>query len=190
MRNKQQKAGLTTREKKVPETDFKNSLYPHPDGGYGFKAIAFKAAAVTALSQVDGGLTKVRARGAFHVGDGGSSAELVRIECPNEPRMREDPVRVATGAADLRYRGEFWPWACTLKIRVNIRSIAITQLASLFNLSGFAVGVGEWRPEKDGINGMYHVEPGENETDQDVLDAIANSNKSLGYATDEQPRAA
>jgi len=190
MRAKQQKTVLTAREAKVPEADFKASLYAHPDGNYGFKAIAFKSAAVTALSQVDGGLTKVRARGCFHVGDSGSSAELVRIECPNEPRMREDPVRVATGTADLRYRGEFWPWAATLRIRYNARSVAVPQLVSLFNLAGFAVGVGEWRPEKDGINGMFHVEPNAGEADKTVLAAIAASNRQIGHDVSEQPQAA
>jgi len=190
MRAKQQKTGLTARGAKDPAADYRASLYNHPDGGFGFKSIAFKAAAVTALSQVDGGLTKVRARGCFHVGDSGSSAELIRIECPSEPRMREDPVRVATGTADLRYRGEFWPWACTLKIRYNSKSVTVAQLVSLFNLAGFAVGIGEWRPEKRGISGMFHVEPNIGETDKTVLAAIEASNRQLGYDVKEQPEAA
>lgn len=187
MRDKQQRKRLSAREAKDPQVDFRNSLYPHPDGDYGFKAIAFKAAAITALSQVDGGLTKVRARGCFHVGDGGSSAELVRIECPSGPTMREDPVRVATGTADLRYRGEFWPWATRLKIRYNGRAISVPQLVSLFNLAGFAVGIGEWRPEKDGINGMFHVAPDPDESDPDVIDAIVRSARQLGHEIAQQP---
>jgi hypothetical protein len=31
---------------------------------------------------------------------------------------------------------------------------------NLFNVAGFAVGVGEWRPERDGSNGMFHVQTG------------------------------
>lgn len=194
MRQKQQKKGLTARSAKDPKADFESSLYKYFDEngnqqGYGFKAIAFKSAAVTALSQVDGGLTKVRARGCFHVGDTAMSNELVRIECPHDPEMREDPVRVATGTADLRYRGEFWPWATMLKIRYNTKAITIEQIVSLFNLSGFSVGVGEWRPEKDGRNGMYHVEPAEGETDESILEAIRNSNRQLGHGVSEQPEA-
>ena len=29
------------------------------------------------------------------------------------------------------------------------------QLINLVNAGGFAVGIGEWRPEKDGQHGMY-----------------------------------
>jgi hypothetical protein len=32
------------------------------------------------------------------------------------------------------------------------------QIVNLFNIGGFACGVGEWRPGKDGSNGMFHVE--------------------------------
>ena len=187
MRSKQQRKALETRKAKSPEDDFEASQYRHPDGGYGFKAIGFKAAAITALSQVDGGLTKIRARGCFHVGDGSSSAELVQLECPNEPFQREDPVRVASGSADLRYRAEYWPWAVTLKIRYNAKAISVQQLVSLFNLAGFAVGVGEWRPEKDGVNGMFHVEPDLAERDQDMLDAIKQSLRQIGHDEAEQP---
>jgi len=27
----------------------------------------------------------------------------------------------------------------------------------LFNVAGFAIGVGDWRPQKDGSNGMFRV---------------------------------
>ena len=195
MRQKQQKKGLKAHKAKDPDEDFKASLYVHhfdeatKQPVYGFKTIAFKAAAVTALSQCDGGVTKVRARGAFHIGHG-SEAELVAIECPNTPRRREDPVRVATGTADLRYRGEFWPWAVNLKIRLNKRSVSAAQIVSLFNLAGFACGIGDWRPEKDGVHGMFHVEPVPGETDIKVLEAIRESSRQLGHSLDEQPERA
>ena len=31
------------------------------------------------------------------------------------------------------------------------------QILNLFNTAGFAVGVGEWRMEKDGQYGLFHV---------------------------------
>jgi len=71
--------------------------------------------------------------------------------------MREDTVRVGMGTADLRYRPEFKEWAVNLIIRLNTRSMTLEQLIHLFNQAGFSVGVGEWRPEKDGRNGMFHV---------------------------------
>jgi hypothetical protein len=31
------------------------------------------------------------------------------------------------------------------------------QVLNLFNTAGFACGVGEWRPERDGSNGRFRV---------------------------------
>lgn len=147
---KQQKKAKQAKEAKVPERDFQESLYPHPDGGYGFPVVAFKAAAVDACSHVDG-VTKVMARGAFHI-----NGELARIE--GEPTMREDMVRIGMGTADIRYRGEFKDWSTVLDIRYNSNVLSPEQIANLFNTAGFAIGVGEWRPQKDGSYGMFHVD--------------------------------
>jgi len=144
------KAVKGKKEPKNPEQDYKDSLYQHPEGGYGFPAVAFKSAAVDACSQVDG-LTKVQARGSFHV-----VGDLVKIV--GKPAMREDMVRVGMGTADIRYRGEFKTWKCTLTIRYNARSLSAERILNLFNIAGFAVGVGEHRPQKNGSWGMFHVE--------------------------------
>jgi hypothetical protein len=74
------------------------------------------------------------------------------------PEMQEDMVRVGGGTADLRYRPIFHEWAVNLHIRVNARALTLEQLVHLFNQAGFSVGVGEWRPEKHGDKGMFHVE--------------------------------
>ena len=136
--------GLSNRE-------YEESLYRMPDGsGYGFPAVAFKSAAVDACSHVDG-LTKVQARGAFHI-----IGDMIRID--GTPHMREDMVRVGMGTADLRYRGEFTEWAVELEIRYNANVLSEAQIRNLFNVGGFAIGVGEWRPQRDGSWGMFHVE--------------------------------
>jgi hypothetical protein len=149
MLDKQMKQAKQAKEAKNPEQDYLDSLYTHPDGGYGFPAIAFKAAAVTACTSA-GSMTKVAARQAFHV-----VGELVRIE--GEPRMREDMVRVGMGTADIRYRGEFPEWRAVVTVDYNPNVLSVAQIINLFNLAGFGVGVGEWRPEKDGSYGRFHV---------------------------------
>jgi hypothetical protein len=135
---------------KNPEQDYQEAFYRCENGQPGFPTIAFKAAAVNAASQVEG-LTKVFLRGAFH-----TQGELVEII--GTPHMREDTVRVGMGTADLRYRPEFSEWRANLIVRLNTRAITIEQLLHLFNQAGFSVGVGEWRPEKDGSMGMFHIE--------------------------------
>lgn len=150
MLDKQMKKAKQAKEAKDPQRDFQESLYAHPEGGYGFPAVAFKSAAVDACSHVDG-LTKVEARGAFHI-----QGDMVKIN--GEPRIREDMVRIAMGTADIRFRGEFPVWSAKIDIRYNARVLSEDQIMNLFNVGGFAIGVGEWRPQKDGSFGMFHVE--------------------------------
>lgn len=153
MLDKQMKKAKNVKEAKDPKKDFEASLYKHPDGGYGFPSIGFKAAAVTACTSV-GSMTKTGARQSFHVMD-----ELVKIK-GDKPTMREDMVRIGMGTADLRYRGEFKKWSVKLTVRFNADLMSAEQLCHLFNIAGFAVGVGEWRPERNGSYGMFHVKIG------------------------------
>ena len=137
---------------KDPEEDFRSSLYPHPFGGFGFPAAAFKGAAVSAARFVDGAkMTELR--GAFHI-----IGDLMQIE--GEPTIRQDMVRVGMGKPDIRFRGEFRAWRTTLPIRFNSNAISAEQIVNLLNVAGFGVGVGEWRPERDGSFGMFHVAGG------------------------------
>lgn len=165
MLEKQTKKANKGREAKDPEQDYFDSIYwlnkegdlvpevkkgKHNGLRCGFPTIAFKAAAVTACTSV-AGVTKVAARQAFHV-----EGEYAVID--GEPKMREDMVRVGMGTADIRYRGEFHPWSTRLNVRINPTVMSVEQVVNLFNLAGFAVGVGEARPEKDGAWGMFHVD--------------------------------
>jgi len=169
MLDTQMKKAKAGKEAKDPERDYCDSLYwitKKPKGGkpteaewkkakFGFPVIAFKAAAVDACSHVDG-MTKVLARGAFHVGHSAhDSDELVEIQ--GTPSMREDMARVGMGKADIRYRAEFWPWRVILPIRYNASVLSAEQIVNLLNTAGFAVGVGEHRPQRDGQWGLFHV---------------------------------
>lgn len=150
MLDKQMKKAAKGKEAKDPEEDYRASLYACPSewGEYGFPAVGFKASAVGACRYLDMKMTE--ARGAFHV-----VGELVPIE--GQPKMREDMVRVGMGTADIRYRGEFVDWKAHLTVRYNARALSLEQIVNLFNTAGFGIGVGEWRPEKDGSYGMFHV---------------------------------
>jgi len=149
MLDKQMKRSSQGKAAKDPEQDYRESLYIREDGSYGFPAVAFKAAAVRAGTYCD--MKMVFLRGAFHV-----EGELVLIE--GQPEPREDMVRVGMGTADIRYRPQFPKWATELDITYNSRALAAEQIVQLFEIAGFAVGVGEWRPEKDGQFGRFKVE--------------------------------
>lgn len=162
MLDKQMKKATKGREAKDPFMDFVDSMYwltkkpkkPTMEdvlsAKFGFPTIAFKAAAVDSGYQQGILSKKTTARGAFHII--GDYAEIEGI-----PEMREDMVRVGQGVADIRYRGEFKEWRTVLRIRYNASSISSEQIVSLFNVAGFACGVGEWRPSKDGSFGTFHV---------------------------------
>lgn len=152
MLDAQMKRAKQAKEAKDPERDYEESLYKLSNGKYGFPAVAFKSSAVDACSHIEG-ITKVEARGAFHI-----SAEMIEID--GEPTPREDMVRVGMGKADLRYRGEFKAWKARLPVRYNSSVLSAEQIVHLFNVGGFAIGVGEWRPQRDGSYGMFHVATG------------------------------
>ena len=35
--------------------------------------------------------------------------------------------------------------------------LTLEQIMNVVNLGGYSVGIGEWRPEKDGDFGRYHI---------------------------------
>lgn len=148
MLDKQMGKAKVGKEAKQPERDFEESLYRTEDGGYGFPAVGFKAAAVRAGTYADQKMTYLR--GAFHV-----PGELVAIS--GEPKMREDMVRVGMGTADIRYRGEFVDWSAVVPVDLNERALSVEQVVNLFRIAGFSVGIGEWRPEKNGQYGRFDV---------------------------------
>lgn len=117
---------------------------------FGFPSVGVKASAVSAGFRA--GVTKnlVSMNGAFHIDE-----EYVEIK--GVPQIREDMVRINMGTADIRYRAEFPEWSTTFVVKYNAGVISLAQLCNLFNLGGFAVGIGEWRPEKGGTYGRYHV---------------------------------
>lgn len=149
MLDKQMKKGRQAKEAKDPERDFQESLYKLPDGGFGFPAVAFKSAMVGACRFVEN-MKMTSARGSFHI-----LGEMIPID--GTPTRREDMVRIGMGTADIRYRGEFKTWRAVLEISYNQAAISAEQIVNLLNVAGFGVGVGEWRPERDGSYGRFHV---------------------------------
>ncbi|SNT19441.1 hypothetical protein [Sphingopyxis indica] len=148
MLDKQMKKATKAREAKDPEADYEACFYKTEAGAYGFPAIGVKAAMVSACRFVDAKMTVMR--GAFHI-------DCEMLEVIGEPRPREDMVRVGMGTADIRYRPEFVDWRIPVTIKFNASVISAEQIANLLNAAGFGVGIGEWRPEKNGSYGRFHV---------------------------------
>jgi len=168
MLDKQMKVAKTKgHDAKDPVADFISSLYwlegepeEKTEAGFtravqkgarfGFPATGFKKAAVAAAYRSGVAKNMVALYGAFHI-----IGDLVKII--GTPHPREDMVKVQM-SADIRYRGQFDEWSAVINVRYNDGAVSLPQLVNMFNLGGFACGVGEWRPEKGGSNGMFHVE--------------------------------
>jgi len=150
MLSKQMKRAQPAKAAKDPERDFMESIYRASDGLPGFPAVAFKAAAVDAAVAMD--FKQTHLRQAFHI-----NGDVIEILSPAEPRPREDMVRVGRGTADIRYRAQFDVWGALLPITLNGAILSLEQLVNLFEAAGFGIGVGEWRPQRDGQFGRFRI---------------------------------
>lgn len=134
---------------------------------FGFPVIAFKKAAIAACNS--SGLIKSTSlmRRLFHVNavnpaHVGSSQELAILNIEEAPELSEDIVKVGpfnNRVPDLRYRPSFRKWSVELKLSlIKTGMFTMTDIINAIDMGGFMNGVGEWRTEKDGQFGNYHVE--------------------------------
>lgn len=125
---------------------------------FGFPVTAFKQGAQAAAYRLGWVKNQMGLRGAFFIKSDDDG--LVQIHA-DPPVMREDMVKLSGGgAADLRYRGEFRNWSAILEVDYNRSGdFPLDAIMSALNAAGFMCGVGEWRPERDGDFGRYHIDP-------------------------------
>lgn len=175
------KAKGKQKEKKSPAQDFIDSLYWLTDkpatsdsdsedekmelfyaavqkgAKFGFPVTALKQAAISASYRKGWTKDKMSLRGVFFID--GSYGEFMEIKS-DVPVMREDMVKVGMGTADLRYRGEFRNWSATFKLRYDANGqYDLSSILNMLNAGGTVCGLGEWRCEKDGMFGSFHVKP-------------------------------
>lgn len=149
----------TPKQPKNPEGEYEAAFYRHDDDGYGLPVIAFKAASVSACRLFGKAMPMTQARqfifmdAEFSKRDGQKLARIV-----GTPHMREDVVRVGNGGADLRYRPEFTEWQTTIEVTYVTSMLTKDSVISLIDAGGLGVGVGEWRPEKNGDFGTYGID--------------------------------
>lgn len=169
---------------KVPTNDFINSLNwltPKPEDGaddeeamknfkeavkkgaaFGFHIGGIKQSFITGASRSGMDVKMTELRGSFFLKGAGkhSNSDYAEIITTEAPHIREDMVMVGgmSKSADLRYRGQFDEWEIPLIMQYNKNGkYSLEQLLNLVNAGGFATGIGEWRPEKDGQYGMYQL---------------------------------
>ena len=122
---------------------------------WGFQVTAVKQAANSAAYRLGWVKNQMELRGSYflEIPDG----DYFEIK-GSIPEMREDMVRIGMGSADLRYRAEYSGWYADLILVYNASgNMTLEQIVNCIEAGGFSCGIGEWRPEKDGSFGTFHV---------------------------------
>lgn len=161
------------KEHKNPVEDFINSMYWLTDkptqmteeayeealvngAKFGFPVSGLKQSAISAAYRMGWVKDKMGLRGTFFID--ANEDGLIEIK-GDAPIMREDMVKVGMGTADIRYRGEIRNWYADITISYNeLGKFDLQDIINVLNAGGFVCGLGEWRPERDGQYGMFHVE--------------------------------
>jgi hypothetical protein len=169
MLQKQLKATRPGKDIRDPKGDFVDSLYEMGDGSYGFPAMGVKNCILSAAHK-DKGIARSAVQQALWL-----DADLVRVrpalegaicDMPliriygTEPEMREDMVKIGAGlnkVANLAYRGQFRSWAILVSGKFNTAVLSTESLTFLINDAGIAAGLGEWRNERKGMFGAFHL---------------------------------
>jgi hypothetical protein len=147
-----------TQQVRVPEQEAKDALYLTPDGKPGVPGGGLKKAIISACTSTNKKMSKTFLRQAFQI-----VGDIIPLKAPPYTVRMEDIGRVGMGKTPRPiYRPMFTPWEVTLKIVYNESIISPSQIVNMLNLAGFAVGFCEWRPEKSGTFGMFHVKEGNN----------------------------
>lgn len=136
----------------------------------GFPAVALKLAALAAAYRKGWIENMISVKGEFRIEGCDDDPEIeeqlldmrfVRVKSIGDitPVFREDNVRVGMGSADLRYRAQVNKWYADIIVAYDANGrFTLNHILNFLNAGGFACGIGEWRTEKDGDWGSFHVE--------------------------------
>lgn len=162
--DKQQGAARTAKPPREPAAEFMDSLYfvdrcederacaehlaAHT---FGFPSAGLKKALVHAGGRfADEQMTVLR--GVINI-----MGDLLAIRAPG-PVMRSDTVRIDGGkTSSIAYRPEFWPWEMDVPVVFNATLLTEAKVLNLFQIAGFSIGIGDWRPEKNGTFGQFSI---------------------------------
>lgn len=156
MAAKQAGEGKKKLEPKDPEQCAKAATYLTQDGRYGVPVSAVKACLVGAAHK-DIGVDKtvVRKSVFFYCDD---PRGIIPFASFSDPVTRTDTVRLNGKTADLRYRPMFKEWQLSLYLSLQPDLISVDTFLHLFQRAGFGVGIGEWRPERNGEFGRFEID--------------------------------
>jgi len=151
---KQQKKAKAAKEARDPEAEFRDALYiiDEKEERYGFPSAGIKKALVYGGYRFTNEKSTTILKGSINI-----LGDLLEIK-GSKPKMRADTVRLAGGkVSSIAYRPMFWPWEIEVPTIYNATMLTAEQVINLFQIAGFAVGIGDWRPEKNGNFGQFTI---------------------------------
>lgn len=133
---------------------------------FGFPTTSIKQAALAACYRAGIIPNQVGMKCTFRINavegcDRGTGSELAVIDTNEPPVFREDMVKIGPmgQTSTLRYRPAFVNWKIRLVIElIETGTFTMDSIINAINLGGYMNGIGEWRMERDGDFGHYHVE--------------------------------
>lgn len=174
--NQQGKSKGKAKEVRDPYSEFLNSIYwvkgqplveteeafdkAFENGALtGFPLCAVKQCANSAAYRRGWAKNQMQLRGAYF---------LRGINDPNmgtiheKPEFRRDMVRIGQGAADMRYRPYYSEWSMEFYLDYDASDSSsawtLENILNCIEAGGQCVGIGEWRPEKDGNYGRFCID--------------------------------
>lgn len=160
MADKQQGKAVAKKANRDPHQEYLDSMYIIPGTEkkpvYAVHAGGLKKCVVSATRFAEN-IYKTDVRGAFMIVDA-APGNLIPIVTPG-PEFDDQIGRIGgiTKTANHIYRARFDKWELTVNVKYMKNAISIEQILFLFEVAGFAVGLHEYRPEKDGTFGTFSV---------------------------------
>lgn len=125
---------------------------------FGFPVTGIKSAGISAVYRNGMHKNKVSLQANFFI-RGEGEQQLAEIKFDGPVGIRQDTVRVGMGSADMRYRPVFENWSMDLMVQYDKNGVLdLSSIVNIINRGGYFNGIGEWRLEKGGQFGAFHVE--------------------------------
>lgn len=149
---------VKNREKRDLDAEYEDCFYKNAKGKLIILGAAFARALLSVVPDFEG-ISGAEVKRNIRILSDECLLEYGEIE----PRIDRVLLAGIGRTMDVRKRPYIHDWKTTVKVQFNANKFSEAEIINLFEAAGQCVGVGDWRPEKGGNHGMWHVRRG-NET--------------------------
>lgn len=152
---KRQMDKVKTREKRNLDAEYEDCFYRNAKGELYIPGAAFARSILSVVADFDG-VTGAEVKRNVRI----LSDECLLKHGKIEPRIDRVILAGIGRTMDVRKRPFIHEWKATVTVQFNASHFSESEIINLFEAAGQCVGVGDWRPEKGGNHGMWHVKRG------------------------------